>query len=84
VNKKCLQQVNNFKYLGYGISYGNEKDASWRLAKFAQILEVLNNIFEPILVQKFSRIKVSNALAVHILLYGSEIWSLGEKGVRNY
>jgi hypothetical protein len=84
VDNKCLQQAKNFKYLACGISCGNEKDALRRLAKFAQTLEILNNIFKPILVQEFSRIKESNALAVHILLYGSEIWSLRKKGVRNY
>jgi len=29
-----------------------------KLAKFAQILGISNNIFKPTLVQKFSRIKV--------------------------
>jgi len=31
------------------------------------------------LVQKFSRIKACNTLALSILLYGSEIWSLRQK-----
>jgi hypothetical protein len=31
------------------------------------------------LVQKFSKIKVHNSLAVHTLLYGSENWTLGKK-----
>jgi len=32
------------------------------------------------LVQKFSRITVYNALAVSIILYGSEVWTLKKKG----
>jgi hypothetical protein len=31
------------------------------------------------LVQKFSRIKVNNALALSILLYGSEVWTLRQQ-----
>jgi hypothetical protein len=35
--------------------------------KFAQILEIINNTFKPTFVQKFSRIRVCNALAVPVL-----------------
>ena len=40
-------------------------------------------MFKPNLVQTFSRIKVYNALAVPILLYGSEIWALRKKDKKN-
>jgi hypothetical protein len=43
VDNKCLQQVKNFKYLGCKISYENEKYIQQKLAKFAQILGILNN-----------------------------------------
>jgi hypothetical protein len=36
----------------------------------------VNNYFKSTSVQKFSRIKVHNALALPIRLYGSEIWTL--------
>jgi len=36
----------------------------------------LNNNFKPTVVQRFSGIKLYNALAVPILLYGSEIQTL--------
>ena len=49
------------------------------LTKFSQILGIPNNAFKPNLFQKFSRIKVYNALAAPILLYASEIWTLREK-----
>jgi hypothetical protein len=45
----------------------------------AQILGILNNTFKPTLAQKSSRIKVYKTLAVPILLYGSEIWTLRQK-----
>jgi len=45
-----------------------------------KILGIPNNTFKPTLVQKFSRIKVYNALFLPILLYGIEIWTLRKKG----
>jgi hypothetical protein len=51
-----------------------EKDTEQELAKFVQIHGILKNSFKPSLVQKFSRIKVYNTLAVTILLYEREIW----------
>jgi hypothetical protein len=64
-----LEQVKNFKYLYCEISSENEKDIQQKPAKFAEILGILNNTFKPTLVQKFSRMKVYNALALPILLY---------------
>jgi hypothetical protein len=78
-DNKYLQQAKNFKYLGCEISYEYEKDFQQEVAKFAQILGILNNTFKPTLVQKSLRIKVYNALSLPILLYGSEIWTLGQK-----
>ena len=69
MDNKCLQQVKNFKYLSCEISYETEKDIQQKLAKFSQILGILNNTFQPNLVQKFSRINVCNALAIPIILF---------------
>jgi len=44
-----------------------------QLAKFSQLLGILNNTFKPNLVQKFLRAEVYNSLAVPILSYGSQI-----------
>jgi hypothetical protein len=45
-----------------------------KLATFSQTLGIINNIFKSTLVQKFSRKKIYNSLAVPSLLRGSEIW----------
>jgi hypothetical protein len=42
----------------------------------------LNKTFKPNFVQKFSKIKVYNALAPPILLYGTEIWTLRKKDIK--
>jgi len=60
----------------YEISYENENDIQQKLAKFAQILGIVNNDFEPTLIWEFSRIKVYNALAVPVILYRSEVWTI--------
>jgi hypothetical protein len=75
VDNKCLQ-VKTFKYLGCEISFENEKDIQQNPEKCSQILGILNNTFKLTSVQKFSNIKGYNALALPILLYGSEIWTL--------
>jgi hypothetical protein len=54
-------------------------DIQQKIATFSYILGILNNSFEPTLLQTFSKIKVYNALAVPIVLYGSEILTLRHK-----
>ena len=61
---KCWQHVNNFKYLGFEISYKSERDIEQKLATFAQIVGIRNKNCKQTLVRKLSRIKVHNALAV--------------------
>jgi hypothetical protein len=58
----------DFKYIGCEISYENEKDNQNNLAKFVQILGILNSTLKTNLVDKYSRKKVCNALAVPGLL----------------
>ena len=57
VDNQCLQQVKSFKYLGCEISYKSEQDIEQKLPNFSLVLGILNNIFNPTLVQKFSRKK---------------------------
>ena len=76
MDNKWLQPVKNFKQLICEISYENKKDIQQKVAKFAQILGILNTTFKPTLFAIFSRIKVYIALAVPILLYRSKIGPL--------
>jgi len=56
-----------------------KKNIQHQIAKFVQILEVLNNTFQPNSIQKYSRIKMSKALALQTLLYGSDFWVLRQE-----
>jgi len=44
------------------------------------MLVIQNNILKQLLSRNVQELKVYNALAVPILLYGSEIWDLKKKG----
>ena len=50
------------------------------LIKFGQKLGNINSTFKTNSFQKFSRIEIYKTLAVSIFLYGSEIWTLRQKG----
>lgn len=77
VDNKCLQnKVQNFKYYDSEIFSEYLEDIQKQQAKFFHVLEIPNNACKPNLVQKCSRTKVYNALALPSLLYGSEIWTL--------
>lgn len=56
-----------------------KKDIQQKIEKFAQILGIPKNTFKPTLFQICSKIKAHNALALPILLYGSEISKITEK-----
>jgi hypothetical protein len=75
VGNKRLQKVKNFKCLGCEISSENEKDIKRQPAIFAE--GNVNN-FKPNFFQKFSRMKVHNAL---LSFRGREVWTL-KKGIK--
>jgi hypothetical protein len=60
-----------------------KKDIYKKLTKFAQKLRILNNTFKPTWVQS-SSIKVYSALALPVLQYGREIWTLIQKDKKRY
>jgi hypothetical protein len=82
VSNKRLQQVKNFKYLGFEMPCENEKVVQQKLETFSKILGVLNNTFKQTLVQKFSTIKVYTALALPIILCGSESCTFRKKYIK--
>jgi hypothetical protein len=67
----------------YEISYEKEKDIQQNLAKFAQKGGILCSTFNPTLVQKFSRIKVFNALGVPHYCYVEAKFGPLEKRIKN-
>jgi hypothetical protein len=65
-----------FNYLGNVISYEGELDIDNKLNNYLKIMGILNNLFRPQKPLKESRIKLYNTLALPVLLYGSETWTM--------
>jgi hypothetical protein len=58
------------------ISYEKELVIDYKLHKYLKISGVLNNVFRPQETLKKKRIKLYNTLALPVLLYGSETWTI--------
>jgi hypothetical protein len=76
IDNMILEQVNTVTCLGCNISYQEEKDIHSKITKSLQILGLLNNALKPNLVQRSTRLKLYETLALPTLLYGSEIWTI--------
>ena len=63
-------------YLGNMISYEKELDIDNKLHNYLKITSILNNVFRPQKTLKKTRIKLYNTLALPVLLYGSETWTI--------
>ena len=64
------------------ISYEKELDIDNKLHNYLEITGILNNIFRPQKTLKKTRIKLYNTLALPVLLYGSETWTLKARDAR--
>ena len=58
------------------ISYEGELDIDNKLNNLFKITGILNNVFRPQKTLKKTRIKLYNTLALPLLLYGSETWTI--------
>jgi adenylate kinase family enzyme len=82
IDNKAIQQVNFFNYLGNMICYEGELDIDNKLNNFLKITGILNNVFRPQKTVMKTRIKLHNKLALPVLLYGSETWSVDASDTR--
>jgi len=64
------------------ISYEKELDIDNRLHNYLKITGIINNVFRPQKTLKETRIKLHNTLALPVLLYGSETWTVKARGAR--
>jgi hypothetical protein len=76
IDNKTIEQVKSFNYLGNIIYYKRELDIDNKLNNFLKITGILNNVFRPQKDLKKTRIKLYNTLALPVLLYGSETWTI--------
>jgi hypothetical protein len=76
IDNKSIVQVNTFTYLGTSVSYENEKDIDIKISTFLKITGIINNIFKPNKARKNTRIKLYSTLALLVLLYSSDSWTI--------
>jgi len=82
IDNKIREQVNLFNYLGNMISYEGELDIDNKLNNFLKITGILNKVFRPEEALKKTIIKLYNTLALLVLLYGSETWTIKASDAR--
>jgi len=82
IGNKITEQVNLFNYLGNIISCEGELHIDNKLNNFLKITGILNNVFRPQKAFKKTRIKLYNTLALPVLLYGSETWTIKASDVQ--
>ena len=75
IDNKIIEVVNLFNYLGNMIFHEKELYID-KLRNYLKIIGVLNNAFRPQKTLKKTRIKLYSTLALPVLLYGSETWSI--------
>jgi len=74
--------MSKFNNLGHIIPYEGKLDIDNKLNTFLKITGILNNVFRPQKPLKKTRIKLYNTLALSVLLYGSEIWTIEANDAR--
>ncbi len=72
IDGKIIEQVNTFRYLGNEMSYQGEVDVGGKIAKFLRVTGLINRTLRNNKVQKETRLKVYNTLAVPMITYGCE------------
>jgi len=58
IDKKIIEKVNMFNYLGNMISYENDLDTDNKLHNCLKITGILNNVFKPQKTLKKTRLKL--------------------------
>ena len=79
---KIIEHVKLFNYLGNMLSCEKELDIDNKLHNYLKITGILNNLFRPQKPLKKTRIKLYSTLALPLLLYGSETWTIKARDAR--
>jgi hypothetical protein len=75
IDNKIIEQVKSFNYLG-NITYERELVIDNKLLNYLKITGILINVLEPQKTVKKTVIKLYNTLALSVLLYDSETWTI--------
>ena len=75
INGKTIEQVRDFNYLGFNISYCESKEVNNKVSKFQRICSTISRTLKG-KTQLSTQIKFYKVMAVPLLMYDSENWSL--------
>jgi hypothetical protein len=78
INERILDQVLNFNCLGYNMGLNREKDINVKLQRFQQICGTIKRTLA-IKVRKEMLLRFYKIMAIPILLYDSECWTLAKR-----
>lgn len=74
VEDKILEQINCFNYLGCNVSYIKNEDMRNKINKFNQMCGTIKRNLKN--TRKETKLKFYKVMAVPVLLYGSECWTM--------
>jgi hypothetical protein len=77
-NKSIIEQVSNFNYVGCNVTYKYDEDLNYKLSKFQNICTVTARTLKT-KTRKETNVKFYKIMAVPVLLYGSETWTLRKR-----
>lgn len=78
INDQIIEQVNTFKYLGYNVTYGTNKEIESKINIFNLFCGTIRRTLGK-KVQKGTLLKFYKVMALPALLYGSENWVLKKR-----
>jgi hypothetical protein len=78
-NNNTIEKMNTFSYLGCSISYQYDKDITVKIAKFLQVMGIINRTLKPSQVQKHTRLQIYNTLVLPTILHRCETWAIREE-----
>lgn len=82
INDKTLEQISNFNYLGYNISYtNNNSDIKTKLSKFQYLCGTIRRTLKG--TRRDTLLKFYKVMAMPTLLYGCENWTTTRQQERN-
>jgi hypothetical protein len=73
-----IEQISAFSCLSCSISYQDVKDVAVRVSEFLEITGIISRTLKPSQVQKDTRLKTYNTMALPTSLNGCETWAIRE------
>ena len=81
IDGKLIEQINQFKYLGYSLEYRKSQDVEIKLNRFRHFCGTIQRTLKHN-VRRETLLKLYKVVALPLLLYGCECWTLTSDQLR--